>query len=115
MQIVLNGVGVFSHSSDTENMQLHNSNRQYPMLATLFYCFVLLSDPIHFLYSRASIELGDITPHNLKQLRVLNTVVFPVSYNDKFYIDVLEVRDPPTTDPPEPALTQPYFRCRPEN
>lgn len=40
--------------------------------------------------SRASIELGDVTPHNIKQLKKLNTVVFPVSYNDKFYIDVLD-------------------------
>lgn len=47
---------------------------------------------VRTIFHRASIELGDITPHNLKQLRVLNTVVFPVSYNDKFYIDVLEVR-----------------------
>lgn len=39
---------------------------------------------------RASIELGDVTQHNIKQLKTLNTVVFPVSYNDKFYIDVLE-------------------------
>ena len=40
--------------------------------------------------NRASIELGDVTPHNIKQLKKLNTVVFPVSYNDKFYVDVLE-------------------------
>lgn len=39
---------------------------------------------------RSSIELGDVTPHNIKQLKKLNTVVFPVSYNDKFYVDVLE-------------------------
>lgn len=31
-----------------------------------------------------------MTPHNIKQLRRLNAVVFPVSYNDKFYKDVLE-------------------------
>lgn len=37
------------------------------------------------------IELGDITHHNIKQLKRLNQVVFPVSYNDKFYKDVLEV------------------------
>ncbi|PFX15840.1 N-alpha-acetyltransferase 50-like [Stylophora pistillata] len=36
-------------------------------------------------------ELGDVTPHNIKQLKKLNSVVFPVSYNDKFYKDVLEV------------------------
>ncbi|XP_020802448.1 probable N-acetyltransferase san [Drosophila serrata] len=40
--------------------------------------------------TRNSIELGDVTPHNIKQLKKLNTVVFPVSYNDKFYVDVLE-------------------------
>eukprot|EP00116_Pleurobrachia_bachei_P018402 sb/3478664/ len=37
------------------------------------------------------VELGDLTQHNLQQLKVLNQVVFPVSYNDKFYKDVLEV------------------------
>jgi len=40
--------------------------------------------------TRATIELGDVTPHNLRQLTRLNQVVFPVSYNDKFYKDILE-------------------------
>ena len=31
------------------------------------------------------IDLGDVTPHNIKLLRKVNTVVFPVSYHDKFY------------------------------
>ncbi|XP_039260202.1 N-alpha-acetyltransferase 50-like [Styela clava] len=39
------------------------------------------------------IELGDITQHNIKQLKLLNQVIFPVSYNDKFYKDVLDVGD----------------------
>lgn len=39
---------------------------------------------------RTNIELGNVTPHNIKQLKRLNSVVFPVSYNDKFYKDVLE-------------------------
>lgn len=34
--------------------------------------------------------MGDVTPHNIKQLKLLNQVVFPVSYNEKFYKDVLE-------------------------
>ncbi|XP_070495052.1 probable N-acetyltransferase san [Chironomus tepperi] len=38
----------------------------------------------------AAIELGDCTHHNLKQLKKINSVVFPVSYNDRFYLDVLE-------------------------
>jgi len=37
------------------------------------------------------IELGAITPHNIKQLKKLNSVVLPVSYNDKFYKDILGV------------------------
>ncbi|XP_062579046.1 N-alpha-acetyltransferase 50-like [Saccostrea cucullata] len=41
--------------------------------------------------TRGNTELGDITPHNIKQLKLLNQVVFPVTYNDKFYKDVLEV------------------------
>lgn len=41
-------------------------------------------------FSRSKIELGDVTPHNIKQLKLLNQVVFPVSYNEKFYKDVLE-------------------------
>ncbi|XP_057302127.1 N-alpha-acetyltransferase 50-like [Hydractinia symbiolongicarpus] len=36
-------------------------------------------------------ELGAVTPHNIKQLKKLNSVVFPVSYNDKFYKDILDV------------------------
>ncbi|XP_065197644.1 N-alpha-acetyltransferase 50-like [Sycon ciliatum] len=36
------------------------------------------------------VELGDITPHNIKQLKKLNSVIFPVFYNDKFYRNVLE-------------------------
>ncbi|XP_022661550.1 N-alpha-acetyltransferase 50-like [Varroa jacobsoni] len=39
------------------------------------------------------IELGAVTPHNYRQLKVLNSVVFPVIYNDKFYQNVLEVGD----------------------
>ena len=38
-----------------------------------------------------SIELGEVTVHNLKQLKKLNQIVFPVSYNDKFYKDILDV------------------------
>lgn len=45
---------------------------------------------LFFVLNRSKIELGDITPHNIKQLKRLNTVVFPVSYNEKFYKDVLE-------------------------
>eukprot|EP00088_Acartia_fossae_P047695 TRINITY_DN5177_c2_g1_i1.p1 TRINITY_DN5177_c2_g1~~TRINITY_DN5177_c2_g1_i1.p1 ORF type:complete len:186 (-),score=8.19 TRINITY_DN5177_c2_g1_i1:233-745(-) len=35
------------------------------------------------------IDLGDVTPHNIKLLRKVNTVVFPVSYHDQFYLNLL--------------------------
>ncbi|XP_015786021.1 N-alpha-acetyltransferase 50 [Tetranychus urticae] len=38
---------------------------------------------------RGRTELGSITVHNIKLLRRINQVVFPVIYNDKFYKDVL--------------------------
>lgn len=52
------------------------------MLMLLFYLWF---------FSRGSIELGDVTVHNIKQLKRINEVVFPVVYNDKFYKDILEV------------------------
>lgn len=61
----------------------------------LFQVFILFLRKFYFQFEicsmlRSKIELGDITPHNIKQLKRLNTVVFPVSYNEKFYKDVLE-------------------------
>ena len=35
------------------------------------------------------IDLGDVTPHNIKLLKKVNQVVFPIVYHDKFYKDVL--------------------------
>jgi len=36
------------------------------------------------------IDLGEITQHNIKVLKKVNQVVFPVVYHDNFYKDVLE-------------------------
>merc|ERR1712183_207037 len=35
------------------------------------------------------IDLGDVTPHNIKLLKKVNQVVFPIVYHDKFYNDVV--------------------------
>ena len=35
--------------------------------------------------------LDDLTVHNIKQLKLLNTTIFPVSYTEKFYKEVLTV------------------------
>lgn len=40
-------------------------------------------DDKFLLFRMGRIDLGDITPHNIKQLKKLNSSVFPVSYNDK--------------------------------
>ena len=37
----------------------------------------------------ASISLDGVRDKNLMQLKKLNTVLFPVRYNDKYYTDVL--------------------------
>ncbi len=34
---------------------------------------------------RCDMELGEVTQHNVQQLKRLNQALFPVSYNDKFY------------------------------
>jgi hypothetical protein len=36
-----------------------------------------------------AISYGEVTEKNLGQLRALNTAIFPVKYNDKFYSDLL--------------------------
>ncbi|KAL5108775.1 N-alpha-acetyltransferase 50 [Taenia crassiceps] len=36
------------------------------------------------------IELGELTVHNVNQLKVINRTVFPVHYTDKFYTDLLK-------------------------
>ncbi|KAJ4001618.1 N-acetyltransferase NAT13 [Lentinula boryana] len=38
----------------------------------------------------ARVSFSSLTPHNLGTLRKLNTVLFPISYSDRFYEDVLK-------------------------
>jgi hypothetical protein len=35
------------------------------------------------------LSFGDVTEKNLGQLKLLNSAVFPVKYNNKFYDDLL--------------------------
>ena len=48
------------------------------------------SSPVNSNDPHSRIDLGDVTQHNLKLLKKVNAVVFPVVYHDKFYKDVLE-------------------------
>lgn len=38
-----------------------------------------------------STELGSLTVHNLEQVKLLNSVVFPIAYSQKFYDEQLTV------------------------
>lgn len=38
---------------------------------------------------KKSVQLGEITPANIQQLRMLNINTLPVRYSDKFYNDIL--------------------------
>ena len=38
---------------------------------------------------KPKLELDAVTQHNIQQLKRVNQVVFPVSYNDRFYKDVV--------------------------
>ncbi|XP_044748110.1 probable N-acetyltransferase san [Coccinella septempunctata] len=60
------------------------------LLYILSAAYKLIYKVLFEIMTRTNIELGNVTPHNIKQLKQLNSVVFPVSYNDKFYKDVLE-------------------------
>lgn len=44
----------------------------------------------YFRIKSVNVELGELTQHNLKQLKVLHRDIFPVAYNEKFYKDLLE-------------------------
>ncbi|KAF9070122.1 N-acetyltransferase NAT13 [Rhodocollybia butyracea] len=36
------------------------------------------------------VSFASLTPHNLGTLRKLNSVLFPISYSDRFYTDILK-------------------------
>lgn len=41
--------------------------------------------------SNIKVEIGNITPANLKQLQTINISTLPVRYTDKFYTDLLNL------------------------
>jgi hypothetical protein len=86
---------VFSVSDMTNTVTMNNNNsasneiRKKRKLVFLFFPSIHLNNDLFCRVKRVSIELGDLTQHNLKQLKVLNRDVFPVAYNEKFYKDLL--------------------------
>ena len=40
--------------------------------------------------SKSKAVLGELTPNNVGQLKTINSVLFPVYYNEKFYKNALE-------------------------
>uniref|UniRef100_A0A8R1DEW0 N-terminal methionine N(alpha)-acetyltransferase NatE n=1 Tax=Caenorhabditis japonica TaxID=281687 RepID=A0A8R1DEW0_CAEJA len=43
--------------------------------------------PVKTIAGHSFVHLGEITPHNVLQLKKLNESVFPILYNDKFYVE----------------------------
>lgn len=75
----------------TMNNNNNESNENRKKRKLVVFCFNDQLKRILFFcrVKRVTIELGEITQHNLKQLKVLNRDVFPVAYNEKFYKDLL--------------------------
>lgn len=48
-----------------------------------------LQDSGRKIVGRCDVQLGEITHHNVMQLKRINESVFPVYYNDKFYKEVV--------------------------
>jgi hypothetical protein len=66
-----------------------NDNRKKLKLVLNFCYYIPILINTNFRIKRVNIELGELTQHNLKQLKLLNRDIFPVSYNEKFYKDLL--------------------------
>lgn len=59
-----------------------------------FYLSFLAGDPRRQkeqkMTGRATVQLGDVTPNNMGQIKKLNSVLFPVAYSPSFYTKLLE-------------------------
>ncbi|KAF1747593.1 hypothetical protein GCK72_024058 [Caenorhabditis remanei] len=57
------------------------------MLVPMIKKFDVNGKPVRTIAGHGSVYLGEITPHNILQLKKLNEAVFPIAYNDKFYVE----------------------------
>ncbi|EFO17087.1 acetyltransferase [Loa loa] len=76
-------------SENAENAN-DNSKNQRGACEVNGLSFVMKDEPRRVrCVGRCDMELGDITHHNVEQLKRLNQAVFPVAYNDKFYKEIV--------------------------
>lgn len=64
------------------------------LLRSKFTTFFPFSANKQISFYRLKVELRDVTSDNIKELKHLNTIIFPVSYNLKFYKNLLESKGP---------------------
>ncbi|MCP9257313.1 N-alpha-acetyltransferase 50 [Dirofilaria immitis] len=77
-------------SENTENVTNDNSKNQCGNCEVNGEPSVMKDEPRQArCIGRCDMELGDVTHHNVEQLRRLNQAVFPVAYNDKFYKEIV--------------------------
>ncbi|CAP32780.2 Protein CBG14164 [Caenorhabditis briggsae] len=63
------------------------SNDAVDKLVPLIQRFDVNGKPLRTIAGNIPVHLGEITPHNILQLKKLNEAVFPIAYNDKFYVE----------------------------
>jgi len=75
--------------------QLEGTNLVFLFL--LYFCFFVPQLKANMEASKVGGDkipvFSELTPKNLGQLKLLNSVIFPVHYNDKFYQDLLISHD----------------------
>lgn len=58
-----------------------------PVVVPLIQKFDVNGKQLKTIAGNTGVFLGEITPHNIRQLKKLNEAVFPIAYNDKFYVE----------------------------
>ena len=86
---LLAGLGV-THKSENPLPDLSNTSTAMDWLSKLSEEIEEITVETKEIAPYTRIDLGDVTPHNIKLLKKVNQVVFPIVFDDKFYKDVLE-------------------------
>ena len=88
-EVLLDSLGI-THESENPLPDLSNTTAAIDWLSKASEAVEEITLETKEIAPYTKIDLGDVTRHNIKLLKKVNQVVFPIVYNDKFYKDVLE-------------------------
>ena len=88
-EVLLDSLGI-THESENPLPDLSNTTAAIDWLSKVSEEIEEITLETKEIAPYTKIDLGDVTRHNIKLLKKVNQVVFPIVYNDKFYKDVLE-------------------------